>query len=170
MTTYLDCNATTPIEGEIAHIVRKYTEEEFGNAGSRTHEFGSQAKKVVRIARDQIAAVVACQRDEVILTSGATESDNLAILGLEHHGKSSGKKHIITTTIEHKAVLEPIQHLEQSGFDVTWLSPGEKGWISAEEVANSLRPDTLLVSIMHVNNETGVIQPIDEIAKQLGEH
>ena len=167
MTTYLDCNATTPIEGKVLQIVRQFTEEEYGNAGSRTHEFGVRAKKAVQKARDQIAKVVACQRDEVIFTSGATESDNLAILGLRSHGEQTGKKHIITTAIEHKAVLEPLQFLEQNGFEISWIDPGKKGWVSPEKVSNCLRPDTLLVSIMHVNNETGAIQPIDEIVRLL---
>lgn len=170
MTTYLDCNATTPIDGKVAQVVQRFTEIEYGNAGSRTHKFGSSAKKIVQKARNQVAKVVNCQPDEVIFTSGATESNNLAILGLRRHGEETGKKHIITTTIEHKAVLEPIQFLEQNGFEVTWLNPGTKGWVSAGEVEKNLRSDTLLVSVMHVNNETGVVQPINEIANGLREH
>jgi cysteine desulfurase len=170
MTVYLDCNATTPIEPSVAETIQKYMVEEFGNSGSRTHEFGSRAKKAVQKARDQIAAVVDCQRDEVIFTSGATESDNLAILGLQAFAEENKQRHVITTAIEHKAVLEPIQRLENQGFEVSWLKPNRSGQISAREVKEHLRPETILISVMHVNNETGVIQPISKIAEALENH
>jgi cysteine desulfurase len=167
---YLDCNATTPVEPEVEEEFLRYIREEFGNAGSRTHEYGARAKQAVQRARDQVAAVVECQREEVIFTSGATESNNLALLGLREHGEKTGRRHIITTAIEHKAVLEPLAHLAKSGFTVTLVKPEADGAVSAAAVAGSLRPDTLLVSVMHVNNETGVIQPTDEIAKVLAKH
>ena len=151
-------------------IFLRYVREEFGNAGSRTHEYGTRAKQAVQKARDQVAAVVKCNREEVIFTSGATESNNLAILGLRAHGEKTGRKHIVATAIEHKAVLEPLEHLEANGFAVTLIKPDESGSVSAEAVVAALRPDTLLVSVMHVNNETGVIQPIDDIAKALAKH
>ncbi len=167
---YLDCNATTPIESEVELEFVRFLREEFGNAGSRTHEFGTRAKKAVQWARDQVAEVIQCQRDEVIFTSGATESNNLALLGLREHGEMTGRKHMIATAIEHKAVLEPLEHLVARGFELTLLNPDAGGAVSASQVRAVLRPDTLLVSVMQVNNETGVIQPLGEIAQALGSH
>jgi cysteine desulfurase len=167
MTIYLDCNATTPVHKRVADLVFSMMIEDFGNAGSRTHEFGVKAKQATEIARAQVAAVVEADKAEVIFTSGATESNNIAILGLEQFGIKENRKHIITTKIEHKAVLEPVDHLEDKGFDVTYLDVGESGLIDIEEFKSALRADTLLVSIMHVNNETGCIQPLQEICKAL---
>jgi cysteine desulfurase len=169
MTTYLDCNATTPMEPAVRDIVLKYMTEEFGNAGSRTHEFGARAKQAVQNARDKVAEMVAAQREEVIFTSGATESNNLAILGLKKYGEQNAKKHIVSTQIEHKAVLEPLAALEKSGFEVTLVAPNKAGWVEPEAIKKALREDTLLVSVMHVNNETGTIQPITQIADILAE-
>lgn len=170
MTAYLDCNATSPIEPEVRDLVLHYMTEEFGNAGSRTHELGTRAKRAVEQARDQIAGVVGAERDEVIFTSGATEANNLALLGLAAHGEKTGRRHIISTKIEHKAVLEPLEDLARRGFDVSLLSPTVGGWIDPAAVAKALRPDTLLISVMHANNETGVIQPIGEICSILTKH
>lgn len=170
MVTYLDCNATTPVDPEVEKEFLHFVREEFGNAGSRTHEYGARAKQAVQRARDQVATVVKCQREEVIFTSGATESNNLALLGLREHGEKIGRKHIVTTAIEHKAVLEPLEHLAARGFSITILKPEIDGAVSAAAVADAMRPDTLLVSVMHVNNETGVIQPIGDIAKHLAKH
>ncbi|OCB14188.1 cysteine desulfurase DndA [Mycolicibacterium porcinum] len=167
---YLDCNATTPVEPAVAEEVLKWTAEEFGNAGSRTHSYGQAAKSRVKEAREQVASVVDAAPDEVIFTSGATESNNLAILGLAQYGDSSGRRHIVTTQIEHKAVLEPARWLANRGFEVTELSPERGGWVRADALEQALRPDTLLVSIMAVNNETGVIQSIDEHAEVLASH
>lgn len=164
MIIYLDCNATTPIDPEVSDLVNKRMRESYGNAGSRTHEFGVASKKNVEIAREQIAKVVRSERDDVIFTSGATESNNLAILGLANFGNSVDRRHIITTAIEHKAVLEPIEYLGSKGFDVSYLSVDQSGSISPEELRDVLRKDTLLVSVMQVNNETGVIQPINDCA------
>lgn len=169
-TVYLDCNATSPLEPEVREIMFRYFTEDFGNEGSRTHEFGSRAKQAVQKARDQVAAVVSAKRDEVIFTSGATESNNLAILGLRAAGEEQEKKHIITTTIEHKAVLEPYDALERAGFDVTRVSLGATGAVEPDAIKAALRPDTLLVSVMQVNNETGIRQPLDEIAGILKGH
>jgi cysteine desulfurase len=165
---YLDCNATTPIDPEVRETVMRFADEEYGNAGSRTHEFGSRAKQAVTEAREAIAAVVSAQRDEVVFTSGATEANNIAILGLESHAEKSQRRHIVTTAIEHKAVLEPIDHLRRRGFEVTIVAPNEGGWVDPAAVRGALRPDTLLVSVMHVNNETGIRQPLEEIASALG--
>jgi cysteine desulfurase len=170
MAVYLDCNATAPLEPRVQDIVFKYLAIEFGNAGSRTHDFGTRAKQAVQHARDQVAALVKAKRDEVIFTSGATESNNIAILGLAPHGESTKRKHIISTKIEHKAVLEPLEALSSRGFEITLLSPTSGGWIEPEAVRSALRPDTLLVSVMHANNETGVLQPIYEISRILNDH
>lgn len=167
---YLDCNATTPLEPEVQREMLRFFEEEFGNAGSRTHEYGARAKQAVQNARDQVAAVVAAQREEVLFTSGATESNNIAILGLAEFAERSGRRHIISTQIEHKAVIEPLEELARRGFDVEFLPPNAGGWIEAEKVSAALRPDTVLVSVMHANNETGVVQPLDEIAAALAGH
>ena len=167
---YLDCNATTPMEPSVQAVLFHHLSEEFGNAGSRTHEYGSRAKAAVQKARDQVAAVVGARREEVIFTSGATESNNLALLGLREHGERTGRRHIISTTIEHKAVLEPLEQLAAHGFSITLIAPDTGGAVTAEDIKAALRPDTLLVSVMHVNNETGVEQPIGQIASLLGEH
>lgn len=167
---YLDCNATTPIIPEVRDLVVHYLTEEFGNAGSRTHEFGQQAQRAVEKARGQIAEVVRSDTTEVIFTSGATESNNIAILGLEKYANEIGKKHIISTAIEHKAVIEPLQFLEKKGFEVDFVKPDNSGRISAQEIESRLRNETLLVSVMHVNNETGIVQPISEIAAVLADH
>ena len=167
---YLDCNATTPIDPEVRELVLHFLDEEFGNAGSRTHSFGARAKQAVEGARDQIANVVSAKRDEVIFTSGATESNNLAILGLKQFAETSGKKHLITTAIEHKAVLEPFEQLEAEGFEVTRLPVDRSGRLSPADLENELRDETALVSVMQVNNETGVHQPLGEIANVLEGH
>lgn len=164
MTIYLDCNATTPMEPQVIEIMRKYMEVEFANAGSRTHEFGGTAKSAVETAREQVGLVVGADKSDVVFTSGATEANNLAILGLERYAVQHDKCHIVTSSIEHKAVLEPIVQLGLRGFDITYLQPNSHGHVSAEELAKALRPTTVLVSLMHANNETGAIQPVDEYA------
>ncbi len=150
--------------------MKRYLEEDFGNEGSRTHEYGARAKQAVQKARDEVGEIVGASRDEVIFTSGATEANNMAILGLAGHAEATGRKHIISTRIEHKAVLEPLEELERRGFQITLLTPNREGWISEEQVKEALRPDTLLVSVMHANNETGVIQPLEEIAEVIKGH
>jgi len=157
---YLDCNATTPMEPAVAEIVRRYFEEEYGNEGSRTHNFGARARQAVQKAREQIAALVDAKPEEVVFTSGATESNNLAILGLAHWGRQHGKTHIISTRIEHKAVLDSCHHLETEGFELTLLAPRPDGLICPESLAAAIREDTILVSLMHVNNELGTINDI----------
>ena len=142
----------------------------FGNAGSRTHRYGIEAAQAVRRAREQVAAVVGLEWDAVIFTSGATESNNLAILGLAGSAEAVGRKHIISTQIEHKAVLEPLEALSARGFEVTLLPPSSTGAIDPAAVKKALRPETALVSVMHVNNETGVIQPLEAIAEILQGH
>jgi cysteine desulfurase len=165
---YFDYAATSPVLPEVAEIVLHHLTEEFGNAGSRTHSLGTRAKKAVEDARAFVAQVVDANPIEVLFTSGATESNNLAILGLAQEGVSSGRKHIVTTEIEHKAVLEPIEELRKRGFEVDVVGCNPTGRVAPESILELIRPDTLLVSVMHVNNETGIKQPIAEIAEQLG--
>jgi cysteine desulfurase len=170
MAIYLDCNATSPIDPQVRDLVISYMTEEYGNPGSRTHEFGQRANAAVQRARQQVATVVGAQREEVTFTSGATESNNLAILGLLPYGQRTKRKHIISTAIEHKAVLEPLEYAATQGFDVTLVRSTAGGWIEPEEVRKFLRPETLLVSVMHVNNETGVLQPLARMADVLKGH
>jgi cysteine desulfurase len=170
MTIYLDCNATTPIDPRIAREVFHFMTEEYGNASSRTHEFGLRAKQAVQKARSQISQILNAEPEEVIFTSGATESNNLTILGIAEYGEREAKKHIISSQIEHKSVLEPLHALSKKGFKITLLPPTQGGWVEPESVTKALQDDTLLVSVMHVNNETGVIQPINEIAEVLTYH
>ncbi len=164
---YLDCSATTPLEPDVAEETRFYLEEEYGNAGSRTHEFGGRAKRRVQQAREQVARVVEAEPDEVVFTSGATEANNLAILGLRAWAAEEGRRHIVTTAIEHKAVLEPLQAMNANGFDVTLVPVSRDGLVAVEDVLDAIRPETALVSVMQVNNETGTRQPIGELAGRL---
>lgn len=170
MTIYLDYNATTPVIPEVADLVYKMMVDVYGNSGSRTHEFGIAAKRAVELARAQVAKIVQVDKTEVIFTSGATESNNIAILGLREFAEANDKKHIITTKIEHKSVLEPIKHLQKQGFDVTYLNAGKDGQINANELKAALRDETCLVSIMHINNETGSIQPIKDVCQIMSSH
>lgn len=164
---YLDTAATTRVDPRVAEVVMKHFLEEFGNAGSRTHEWGSSAKRALQGARETLARLLEASPDEVIFTSGATESDNLALLGLIPYATRTGRKHVLTSGTEHKAVLEPLEHMAELGFEVEVMMPGPTGRFSPEQVLERVRPDTLLVSLMLVNNETGVIQPIEAIADQL---
>lgn len=164
---YLDCAATTPVDPRVRAEMLRYLDDDFGNAGSRTHPWGQRARAAVEQARDRVAAVAGCGRGDVIFTSGATESNNLAILGL---AAGAERKHIVSTAIEHHAVLEPLAELERRGFEVTFVRPDEGGRVDPDGVVSAVRRDTLLVSVMHVNNETGVIQPVAEIADGLLQH
>jgi cysteine desulfurase len=150
--------------------IHRFLAEEYGNEGSRTHAFGTSARRRVNLARDEVAALVAAQADEVVFTSGATEANNLAILGLADSLERDGRRHIVTSALEHKAVLEPVARLEQRGFSVTRISADESGSVDPEEVLAAIRPDTGLLSLMHVNNETGTIQEISRIADDLPSH
>lgn len=161
---YLDCNASNPIEPRVLQAILEAYGALQGNAGS-PHLHGQNAKSAVHHARDQIGRVVNVKRHEVYFTSGATESNNLAILGLAEHGRNTGKMHIVSSAIEHKAVLEPLQHLQSMGFEVSLIEPQRDGCVSSQKMIDSIRTDTLLVSLMHVNNETGMIQPIDQVAQ-----
>jgi cysteine desulfurase len=167
MSLYLDYNASTPLNAEVVEFMSGLLTAQYGNADSRTHEHGAAAREVVEEGRRHIAALLTIEPNEVIFTSGATESDNIAILGMVTHGIDSGKKHIITTAIEHKAVLEPLLHLAKRDFDVDFVAPDESGIVSVESVTSRVRKDTLMVSVMSANNETGVIQPFIEIGNAL---
>jgi cysteine desulfurase len=164
MPIYVDCAATTPLEPRVRDAMLPYFDEDYGNAGSRTHAWGQRARAAVERARDQVAAVVGARRGDVVFTSGATESNNIAILGA---AGNSNRRHIVSTAIEHHAVLEPLAELERRGFEVTLIRPGSDGVVDAATVLGAVRPDTLLVSVMHVNNETGTIQPIAAIGDGL---
>jgi cysteine desulfurase len=170
MPVYLDCNATTPLDPAVQQQMLLYLQEELGNAGSRTHEFGQRAKQAVERARHEVAAVVGAESSEVIFTSGATESNNLAILGLLAYGETTGRRHLVSTQVEHKAVLEPLEECSRRGFEVTLVPPTAGGWIDPAAIREAVREDTLLVSVMHVNNETGVRNPLPEIADVLADH
>ena len=135
------------------------------NAGSRTHSYGQNAKDAVEKARAQVASVIGAKPEEIFFTSGATESNNIAILGLAQLGESTGRKHIISTAIEHKAVLEPLEEMRRRGFEIDLVAVTTGGYVEPDAIREKLRPDTLLVSVMHANNETGVLQPIHEIAE-----
>lgn len=164
---YLDCNATAPLEPAVKDNLIRYFADEIGNSGSRTHEYGVRANHAVEEARERVASVVKVKPDEVVFTSGATESDNIALLGIADFGRKTGRKHIVSTAIEHKAVLEPLEILERQGFEITLVRPNRGGRIEVEAIESEVRTDTLLVSVMHVNNETGVLQPISDIAEML---
>lgn len=161
---YLDHNATTPVDPRVFEAMRPYFCEIFGNAASRTHSFGHQAAIAVDKAREQVASLLNCDPSEVIWTSGATESNNLAIKGVAEMYAGKGK-HVITQLTEHKAVLDPCKRLEARGFEVTFLGVDSAGRINLDDLKKAIRPDTILVSIMHANNETGTLQPICEIGQ-----
>ena len=161
---YLDYAATCPMDERVAKKMMEYMTLDgvFGNPASRSHKFGWQAEEAVDIARNQIADLIGVDSREIVFTSGATESDNLAIKGVAHFYQTKGK-HIITCKTEHKAVLDTCRQLEREGFEVTYLDPKSDGLLDLEELKATIRPDTILVSIMHVNNEIGVIQDIKAI-------
>jgi len=163
---YFDYAATTPVDPRVAQKMSEclLAEGKFGNPASRSHKFGWEAEEAVEIARRHMADLLNCDPREIVWTSGATESDNLAIKGVAQFYKSKGK-HIVTSKIEHKAVLDTCRHLEREGFEVTYLEPGTDGIISPESVAAAIREDTTIVSIMHVNNEIGVVNDIAAIGE-----
>ncbi len=168
---YLDYSATTPVDERVAKAMMECltVEGNYGNPASRSHSFGWSAEKAVENARKNIAALLNADPKEIVFTSGATESDNLAIKGAAHFYKKSGK-HIITCKTEHKAVLDTCRQLEREGFEVTYLEPRSTGLIDLNELKAAIRDDTILVSIMHVNNEVGVIQDIKAIGEITREH
>ena len=167
MSVYLDYNASAPIDMRVLDYMIDVYKNYIGNADSRTHNYGEKARSVVEDARKKVASLLGILEDEVFFTSGATESDNIAIQGLKEYAFKSGKKHIITTAIEHKAVLETVKALGRENFEIEVVSPNVTGKVSSDEILSKVREDTLLVSVMHVNNETGIIQPVKEIGEIL---
>ncbi|HDR68421.1 MAG TPA: selenide, water dikinase SelD [Bacteroidaceae bacterium] len=168
MKIYLDYNATTPIDREVAHTMEPYLREYFGNPSS-SHSFGAEAKKAVEHARRQVAALVNCSPDEIIFTSGGSESNNFAIAGYAYAHAHEGR-HIITSAIEHPSVTEVCRHLEKKGFRVTSLPVDEFGMIHPEDLEAAITPRTILISVMHANNEIGTIQPVSEISEIARKH
>lgn len=169
MGIYLDYNATSPIDERVLEVMVDVYRNNYGNADSRTHDYGDSARRIVEEARQKVADMLEIKKDEVFFTSGATESNNIAVRGLKDYGIENGKKHIITSSIEHKAVLQSAKYLANEGFEVEYVSPDLSGRVLYDDIINKIRDDTLLVSIMHVNNETGVIQPVKEIGERLAE-
>lgn len=160
---YLDYSATTPVDPRVAEKMMLFLTEEFGNPASRSHAYGWVADQAVEEAREQVAALVNCDPKEIIWTSGATESNNLAIKGAANFYAVTKGKHLITIATEHKAVLDTMRELERQGFEATYLYPEENGLVDLEKLKAAMRPDTVLVSVMFVNNEIGVIQDIPAI-------
>lgn len=169
MGIYLDYNASAPINPEVLDYMFDVYKNSYGNADSRTNDYGEEARRIVEDARSQVANLLDIGTGEVFFTSGSTESNNIAIQGLIDYAIENNKKHVITSTIEHKAVLETVKSLEKYGFEIDLVSPDESGRIAVEEVINLVKDNTLLVSIMHANNETGIIQPVKEIGDYLSE-
>lgn len=161
---YLDNNATTPLDPRVLDAMMPYLQSKFGNAASRNHAFGFEAESAVEKAREQVANLIGASPKEIIWTSGATESDNIAIKGTAHMYEDKGK-HIIIQETEHKAVIDPAKYLEQNGFEVTVLGVDQHGMISLDALKAAMKDTTTLVSIMFANNETGTIQPVEEIGK-----
>lgn len=159
---YMDYSATTPVDPRVVDKMIPYLREQFGNPASRSHAYGWAAEHAVEEAREQVAALVNADPREIVWTSGATESNNLALKGAAQFYKSKGK-HIITVKTEHKAVLDTVRELERQGFEATYLQPQDNGLITLEQLEEAIRPDTILVSVMLVNNEIGVIQDIPAI-------
>jgi len=161
---YLDYSATTPVDPRVAEKMIPWLTEHFGNPASRSHAFGWEAEKAVEDAREQVAALVGADSREIVWTSGATESNNLAIKGAAQFYKGKGK-HIITLKTEHKAVLDTVRELERQGFEATYLDVQENGLVDLDVLKAAIRPDTIVISVMMVNNEIGVVQPIAEIGE-----
>lgn len=166
---YLDNNATTPCDPRVVETMVPYFFEKHGNAASRSHQYGWEAEDAVDYAREQIAKLLDCEDKEVIFTSGATESNNLALKGVFEMYAKKGK-HIITAEVEHKAILDTCKHLEKAGAEITYLKVQEDGLVNLAELEAAMRPDTILVSLMWANNETGVIQPMKEIGQLCEKH
>ncbi len=163
---YLDNSATTPVDPRVAEVMVQYltADTKFGNPASKSHSYGWEAEEAVEDARREVAQLIGADPKEIIWTSGATESDNLAIKGIAHFYHKKGK-HIVTTAIEHKAVLDSCRQLEREGYEVTYLEPEADGLLDLKKLEAVLRDDTILVSIMHVNNEIGVVQDLEAIGK-----
>ena len=163
LPVYLDNNATTPVDPRVLETMLPFFSMHFGNAASHTHAFGWEAEEAVKVAREQVAKLINAEPEEIVFTSGATESDNLALKGIFESYSAKGN-HIITVKTEHKAVLDSCKHLEKKGAEVTYLDVQKDGLIDLNELGNRIKPGTILIAVMYANNETGVIQPIKEIS------
>src|SRR5512137_286665 len=159
---YMDNHATTPVDSRVLDAMLPFFREDFGNAASKSHAYGWRAEEAVEAARAQVAALIGASPKELVWTSGATESNNLAIKGVAEFHAGKGR-HLVTCATEHKAVLDSMHALERRGWSVTVLPVGRDGRLDPAAVKAALRPDTVLVSVMHANNETGVVHPIEEI-------
>ena len=159
---YLDNQATTPLDPEVFSAMSPWFTEKFGNASSRNHTYGWEAEEAVEIARESVAAIIGSLPKEIIFTSGATEANNIALQGAAKNYQNQGR-HIITLKTEHKAVIDVCQHLSEDGFDITYLPVDKDGMLNVNKFEDAIRDDTILASVMHVNNEIGVIQPIKEL-------
>ena len=156
---YLDYNGTTPLDPAVIEAMRPFMESEFGNPSS-SHWYGIKPRQAVEAARRQVAALLNCEPGEIVFTSGGTESNNHALLGAAQSLRARGN-HIITTNFEHPAVFEVCGYLERNGFEVTYLPVSQEGLVDANQVADAVRSDTILISVMHANNEVGTVQPSD---------
>ena len=169
LPVYLDYSATTPVDPRVAVKMFTYLCDKFGNPASRSHAYGWEAEKAVEEARANVAAYINADPREIVWTSGATEADNLAVKGAAHFYKDKGK-HLITVKTEHKAILDSMRHLEEEGFEVTYMDVQENGLLDLKALEAAIRPDTTLVSVMGVNNEIGVVQPLKEIGAICRKH
>lgn len=167
MAVYLDYNASTPVDERVLARMIDIYRLHYGNADSRTHIFGTEAKEIVVASRKTLADILGIDSTDLFFTSGSTESNNMAILGLLEYALESGRNHFITTSIEHKSVLETMKHLQSKGCSVDFVSPDSSGRINPEQILDLVTDKTLLVSMMHVNSETGIIQPIEEVGAAL---
>ncbi|MRR13963.1 cysteine desulfurase, partial [archaeon] len=164
---YMDHSATTPVAPEVLAAMLPYFSDKFGNASS-LHGFGREAKEALEESRDKVARLLNADPEEIVFTSGGTESDNIALRGIAYKNRDSGR-HIITSQIEHPAILETCRSLEQEGFSVTYLPVNREGLVDISELERAIRPDTILISIMHANNEVGTIQPLEDIGRLAAE-
>ena len=167
MAVYLDYNASSPVDKRVLERMIDVYQYHYGNADSRTHIFGTEAKEIVTASRKAIADILGVDSTDVIFASGSTESNNMATVGLLDYALESGRNHFITTSIEHKSVLEAMKYLQQKGCSVDFVSPDSSGRIRPEQILDLLTEKTLLVSMMHANSETGIIQPIEEVGEAL---
>lgn len=167
MPVYLDYNASAPIDERVLERMIEVYKYGFGNADSRTHILGNAAKEIVAKSRAEISDILGIDKTDLIFTSGATESNNIAVTGMLQNAINSGRNHFITTSIEHKSVLEPMKYLAKQGCKVDFINPDSSGRISVDEVISKITDKTLLVSVMHVNSETGIIQPVLELGEAL---
>ena len=167
MATYLDYNASAPIDSRVLERMIEIYRSHYGNADSRTHSFGTEAKEIVAESRKTIADILKIDSNDLIFTSGSTESNNMATVGLLDYALETGRNHFITTAIEHKSVLEAMKYMQSKGCEVDIVSPDESGRVKASQILDLVTEKTLLVSMMHVNSETGIIQPIEEVGEAL---